>query len=324
MATALLAACGGGGGGGSSVGSSVGAVMPATAPEAPVTVSMARSVTGAARMTASSGRSVQSMPESTTTVYLALQTSPGHGSPTYSFKRTVSSTNCSVSDAGDYCSFTIKLPVGNDTVSILATGGNGKPVAYSAVDGAVNVTQSGTNTIEVGNFIGPVIAKVVPSYVFEPFLSTTSSSPVVVFKSYDSSGGQDLGLSYFAEPPFSFAYFKSITVTQTKGTFSLYTTGSIPQLKSGPEQTASLDLGSPGAQAIVEDGTGKNKAFTTTVTATNAKMVFRKTQFPSLDDDLTLPEKSRSITLTCTFASGPPFAADPCQGAAVPVAADDI
>jgi hypothetical protein len=266
-------------------------------------------------------RSTTSVSPATTTVYVSLQDSPGHGNPTFSFTLQVNSTNCTVANGYQSCAFTIQLPIGTDSLSILTTNANGVPLDYGT-DLTLTVTAAGPNQLFPGEGnLSPIIAKATAQYAFQNIgidsQGNTVTVPAISTQPFDAAGDA-VSFGTVTTQPYGIT-LSSVTATQSVGQFTFVTVNvrhaSMINSTSAPEN--SVTYGASGlAQYLVEVGNGTTNAFTTTVTLSTPEVQYTNLEFPQLrSPTLTVPPSSSALSLTCQFSSPTPTT-DPCPGTA--------
>jgi hypothetical protein len=263
------------------------------------------------------GRSALYVAPSTANIYISLQDSAGHGNPIFSVAEQVNSQNCTTTATAKTCTFTVPLPIGADTLSILTSGSDNVPLAYSNfpatvnADGSVHVAPGALN-------LGGIIAKAIATYNFGPISSNAANAPrpTLDVVASDAAGNQ-LSLLLGSDAPFGDTV-GAFTVSQNIGQFVVYTDLSgFPGAISPAESTASSSV-TRREIYFVETGNGTSNTFTTAITTATAQTQYTKTEFPPLPfATVTVPASSTTLTLTCQFASATP-ATNPCQ-ASVPV-----
>ena len=320
LATALITSCSGGGSSPTptSVGSasipsatgSPGSSTPSNAQKSSATFSITIPAAGAG--TIASSRATQFVAPSTTTIYISLEDTPGHGNATFSYTEAVNAKNCTLALGAETCTFNVQVPIGTDYFSILTTDANNIPLGYATPNGTI--TAGGSNTLGSEGQLSPIIAKAIPQYAFQTISTMIPPAPAVTTTVYDAAGNL-LSLFPTANNPFGNAY-SSVTATQTVGQFTavINAHGRIVATSS-PENTVTYGV-QGGALFIVEAGNGTTNAFSTTLALSTPAVQFTRTEFPQLPSAaLTVPPSSSSLTLTCTFPTAQPTT-DPCPGTA--------
>jgi hypothetical protein len=202
-------------------------------------------------------------------------------------------------------------------VSILTANASSVPLDYIG-SAPIAVTVAGPNSLNAA--LSPIIAKAVPSYVFEKINGGNVSLPLIAAAVYDASG--DPAIMTATSSPYSL-----VNVSQTVGNFD-----TIAELNSGQGGYDSNGPISAGTVAqfpyptqhggfALELGNGTTTAFTTVVSLSTPLVQFTQTEFPQLAPaGLTVPASANSITLTCLFPSSPivppGLSSDPCPGTA--------
>jgi hypothetical protein len=321
FAAVSLAACGGGG---SSAGQTN--IVPATTPA--ITGSTSQSNGASATLsisvsnpsaTTSSARKPAAVSPSTKTLYLTVQNPNGSGNPVWSDALAVNSTNCASN-----CSYTVELPIGADTLALLAIDANNVPLDFS---GAIPFTVSATGPNTLNLIMNPIIASAVPLYAFEEFNGGSMAYPLVTLSALADADGDAIAVSgqYNDGYPYS-----QINVSQTAGTFdtvaALDSGGGSYQIEAGPiaaGTSTTYPLALHGGY-VVETGNGTSNAFSTTLTFATPSVTFTATQFPGLPSSAVVPPSSHSTSLTCTIPTSPipanggagGLASDPCPAGA--------
>jgi hypothetical protein len=334
IATVILtigtSACGGGGSSGTApanltpVVSTPSVTTPSNAQRAPASFTI--TIPLSAATSSSSSRSPQSVSPSTATVYVSLQNSPGHGNPTFSYILQVNATNCTVADGNQTCTFSVQLPIGTDSLSILTASATGVPLDYSTGLN-LTVTAAGPNQLSSGEGdLSPIIAKATAQYAFQqigidPQSGSAVMAAAISTQAFDAAGDAislASGINLPVRLPVS-----SITATQTIGQFTFVTVNvrhdGFINSTSAPENSVTYGV-SGLTQYLVEVGNGTTNSFTTTVTLSTPQVQYTQVEFPQLPAaGLTVPAQSTTLSLTCQFPTTP-TGSDPCPGAvSVPI-----
>jgi hypothetical protein len=258
---------------------------------------------------ASVARSAQFASPSTANIYIALQSSDGHGDPAFSYAEKIDSTSCTMTPTERLCTYKVVMPVGSDTFSILTTNGAGVPLTYANFAGIVGVDGTLTRVAPDGNELGGIIAGAVASYAYRAIASGYPAEPVVTVAVADAAGDA-LPLGLTSDSPQGDT-ISTYTATQDVGWFDEEIVTSAPVTFAGP---ASTYQGGSSARAIFlhEIGTGAPGRFTTHITVTTPQVQYTNVEFPMLPTSTaTVPASSSSLTLMCTFLTPAP-AANPC------------
>jgi hypothetical protein len=306
VAAVSLAACGGGGGGSSGGQSNV---LPTTTPPITGSSPQAKGVSAtlsfalsndAAATTSSSSRKPMTVSPSTKTFYLTVQNPDGSGNALWSDALAVNSTNCPSN-----CSYTVQLPIGADTIALLAVDANNVPLDYS---GAIPFTVTANAPNAVTLLLSPIIANAVPFYAFKEFNGSSVSYPLVTLSALTDADGYAMPVAGLFNDGYPYS---QINVSQTAGTFdtiaALNSGGGSYQIEAGPiaagtSTTFPLTLHSG---YVVETGNGTSSTFTTIVTFATPAVSFTATQFPGLPSTAVVPPSSNSISLTCQIPTSP-------------------
>ena len=314
----FLSGCGGGG----SVGSSS---LPVTTSPTITTPNNVQKATAAFSISiplgpvtpSATSRSPQFVSPGTSTVYISLEDTPGHGKSSFSYTEPVNSTNCTTTSTVETCTFAVQMPLGSDSFSILTTNSTNVSLAYTTA--GTTVTLDGANNATFGGqgMLSPIIAGATAAYAFQVIANEPSNSPpvpAVTVTPVDASG-DTLSLVETTNAPYGDA-ISTVTATQTIGEFSLETNAHGRIAYISPPENSQMLTSDGRYGSLVETGNGTTSPFTTTLTLATPAVQYTQTELPQLPSaTLTVPASASSLSISCQFLAMPP-ATEPCPGTA--------